>query len=404
MKYEKFIVANLDLFEQIGRNKTHFAQLLKESYPKELGSTNLEGIRAGVKAFFRDNPLPNIEQPVDKIKDISIVIQEDRKNKALMAQLNDVKKKNEYLLAKLESTEQAYDDLLAIKEKSDTLEIKFEKSSGSKNMGTPIISLSDWHIEENVRRGQVNGFNEYNLKIAEKRSMAVFQNMVKLIDKESKDVHIKDVVVWLGGDFISGYIHDELVESNNLSPLQAIRMAKQLIMNGFEFLLKNTKVNFIIPCSVGNHGRNTKKMHISTSSATNYEYMMYSDLKDLFRNEKRMTFHMPESDDCYVKVLGKTIRFFHGEAVKYGGGIGGLTIPLIKYLLRKDEQRKADFTCLGHFHQLFYPTTSCCVNGSLIGLSPYGHKAGFKPEKPAQAFTLLDEKRGISVKIPIFAE
>jgi hypothetical protein len=37
-------------------------------------------------------------------------------------------------------------------------------------------------------------------------------------------------------------------------------------------------------------------------------------------------------------------------------------------------------------------------------LSPYGHKAGFKPEKPAQAFTLLDEKRGISVKIPIFAE
>jgi hypothetical protein len=44
------------------------------------------------------------------------------------------------------------------------------------------------------------------------------------------------------------------------------------------------------------------------------------------------------------------------------------------------------------------------VNGSLIGLSPYGHKAGFKPERPAQAFTLLDDKRGITVKIPIFAE
>jgi hypothetical protein len=104
MKYEKFIVANLDSFEQLGRNKTHFAQLLKESYPKELGTTGLEGIRAGVKAFFRDNPLPNIEQPIEKVKDISIVIQEDRKNKALAAQLNDVKKKNEYLLNKLEAT------------------------------------------------------------------------------------------------------------------------------------------------------------------------------------------------------------------------------------------------------------------------------------------------------------
>ena len=96
MKYEKFIVANLDSFEQIGRNKTHFAQLLKESYPKELGTTGLEGIRAGIKAFFRDNPLPNIEQPIEKAKDIGVVIQEDRKNKALAAQLNDDNNFNHY--------------------------------------------------------------------------------------------------------------------------------------------------------------------------------------------------------------------------------------------------------------------------------------------------------------------
>ena len=100
MKYEKFIVANIDLFEQIGRNKTHFAQLLKENYPEELSGSGIEGIRAGIKAFFKDNPLPEINKPVEALKDISIVIQEDRKNKALMAQLNDVKKKNEYLLNK----------------------------------------------------------------------------------------------------------------------------------------------------------------------------------------------------------------------------------------------------------------------------------------------------------------
>ena len=98
------------------------------------------------------------------------------------------------------------------------------------------------------------------------------------------------------------------------------------------------------------------------------------------------------------------MRFFHGDALKYGGGIGGLSIPLIKYLHRKDEQRKADFNFLGHFHQLLYPTHASCVNGSLIGLSAYGYKIGFKPERPAQAFTLLDEKRGFTIKIPIFGD
>jgi hypothetical protein len=44
------------------------------------------------------------------------------------------------------------------------------------------------------------------------------------------------------------------------------------------------------------------------------------------------------------------------------------------------------------------------VNGSLIGLSAYGYKIGFKPERPSQAFTLLDEKRGFTIKIPIFAD
>ena len=67
MKYEKLIIANLDLFEKLGRNQTHFAQLLKESYPKELGTTGVEGIRAGIKAFFRDNPLPKIEQPIESV-------------------------------------------------------------------------------------------------------------------------------------------------------------------------------------------------------------------------------------------------------------------------------------------------------------------------------------------------
>jgi hypothetical protein len=355
-----------------------------------------------LKQYYNGNGFEKTE-PIKKEINIEEAIQEDRKIRALNSKLQDITKKNIYLLEKLTAQEKLYDDLLSIKEPIDIFEIQISKESKI-NRAIPIISLSDWHLEENVYAGQVSGFNEYNLKIAERRAFTIFQNILKCIKKESKDVQIDDCIIWLGGDFISGYIHDELIESNNLSPIEATRFAKRLLISGIEFILKHSKLNLILPCSVGNHGRTTKKMMASTGYKNNYEFGMYCDLQDYFKREKRIKFHIPISDDCYIEAFGKTLRFFHGDALKYGGGIGGLSIPLIKYLHRKDEQRKADFNFLGHFHQLLYPTHASCVNGSLIGLSAYGYKIGFKPERPAQAFTLLDEKRGFTIKIPIFAD
>jgi hypothetical protein len=402
-KWLKYVEPNLHIYQKLNGNKKNFTNTIIDSYP-ELNKEHFGGLYYFVKIYFNGNIVESKEvDPIKKELNIEDAIQEDRKIRALNSKLQDLNKKNIYLLEKLTQQEQLYDDLLSIKEPIDIF--KIEKSpQTSTSRAIPIICLSDWHLEENVLAGQVSGFNEYNLKIAEKRAFTIFQNILKCIKKESNDISIEDCIIWLGGDFISGYIHDELIESNNLSPIEATRFAKRLLISGIEFLLKHSKLNFTIPCSIGNHSRTTKKMMASTGYKNNYEFGMYCDLQDYFAKEKRIKFHIPISDDCYIEAFGKTLRFFHGDALKYGGGIGGLSVPLIKYLHRKDEQRKADFTFLGHFHQLLYPTQASCVNGSLIGLSAYGYKIGFKPERPAQAFTLLDEKRGITIKIPIFAE
>ena len=400
-KWLKYVEPNKSLYKKLNGNKTHFANALIDAYP-ELKKSDFGGLHWFLKQYFSGNGFEKSE-PIKKEINIEDAIQEDRKYRALNSKLQDISKKNIYLLEKLTEQEKLYDDLLSIKEPIEVFEIQIAKES-KVNRAIPIISLSDWHLEENVYAGQVSGFNEYNLKVAERRAFTIFQNILKCIKKESKDVQIDDCIIWLGGDFISGYIHDELIESNNLSPIEATRFAKRLLISGIEFLLKHSKLNFILPCSVGNHGRTTKKMMASTGYKNNYEFGMYCDLQDYFKREKRIKFHIPISDDCYIEAFGKTLRFFHGDALKYGGGIGGLSIPLIKYLHRKDEQRKADFNFLGHFHQLLYPTHASCVNGSLIGLSAYGYKIGFKPERPAQAFTLLDEKRGFTIKIPIFGD
>jgi hypothetical protein len=393
--FEKIINDNLENFRKVNYNQTEFVRFLQSNYP-ECRDYTPQALRFKVNLYLSINP---IEQPEQTISE---TISYERAERAERSVVSELKRRNEYLIKTLEESERSYDDLLNIKQPVDVFSINPSGKSSRLNRAIPIVSLSDWHIEERVESGVVNGFNDYNLKIAEERAKKLFINLIKVNTILSRDVSINDMVLWLGGDFISGYIHDELIENNQLSPLEAIRAAKKMIRSGIDFILSNTKLNLIIPCSVGNHGRNTKKMHISTSYKTNYEFMMYCDLQDYYQYTKRVTFHINKSDDCYVESLGRVNRFFHGEQIKYGGGIGGLTVPLIKFIHRKNQQQHADMNFLGHFHQNLYPTQDSCVNGSMIGLSGYGYKLGFKPEVPCQAYTLLNQKYGYTIKTPLF--
>lgn len=395
--FNDFVTSNIETYKELNCNKTKFAEFIRKSQP-EFKSITTDAIRNRLKSYFKDFGEPEIS------KSTFDLISYEREVRAEKSEVNDLKRKNEYLIRLVEESEKKYNDLLNIKKPIDVLSISPSGKSNKMSRAIPIISLSDWHIEEKVELGVVNGFNEYNLKIAEERAKKLFINILKVNTIISKDVNVNDLVLWFGGDYISGYIHDELIENNLLSPLEATRMAKRMLMAGINYILENTSLNLIIPCSVGNHGRNTKKMQASTGYKNNYEFMMYMDLSDIYEKNKRVKFHIPISDDCYVETLGYVNRFFHGNQIKYGGGIGGLSVPLIKYVHRKNQQQYADMNFLGHFHQLLYPTSDTCVNGSLIGLSAYGYQLGFKPETPCQAYTLLDEKRGYTIKTPIFCD
>lgn len=395
--FDKLMRANMKLYEMLDRNQSELVRQLHKNDPY-CAKYTIRGLRDKVNNWIKLNGPP---QEQFEIKEIVYNERQDRAERSVIA---DLKRRNEYLIKTLEESERAYDNLLALKQPVDVLSITPTGASNKMNRAVPIISLSDWHIEERVEAGVVNGFNEYNVKIAQDRAKRLFTNILKVNTILSRDVSINDMILWLGGDFISGYIHDELIENNHLSPLEAIRAAKTMIRSGIDYILSQTKLKLIIPCSVGNHGRNTKKMHISTSYKTNYEFMMYSDLQEHYQSNRRVQFHVPKSDDCYIESLGRINRFFHGEQIKYGGGIGGLTIPLIKYIHNKNRQQHADFNFLGHFHQDLYPTQDSSVNGSLIGLSGYGYKLGFRPEVPCQSYTLLNEKYGYTIKTPIFCK
>lgn len=277
-----------------------------------------------------------------------------------------------------------------------------ERKQGAKREATALVCASDWHIEECVRPEQVAGRNRYNLEISEKRMQRFFQATRYAINFNRQIFTIRDCVLWLGGDLITNYLHEDNIESNELPPVKAIAYAYQSLCNGIRYLLEDPELErLVIPCNDGNHGRLTKRMHSSTRTDNSIEWLLYTMLADAFKDEPRVNFKIATGEQLYLNVYGRSIRFLHGDVVNYHGGVGGITIPLLRAMGRWESVRHADLTVLGHFHQLL-SLPDLIVNGSLIGYSPYAMTIGARFEPPAQAFTILDSVRFKSISMPLW--
>lgn len=344
-----------------------------------------EAVGSGVK-----KPVPTEEQQfqldMEKLRLTHTEKGTDRKYKIAMAEIMRLRDDLEQL-ADVKNTVSSY-------------EIKPKTSQ--KHEAVAVAVLSDLHIEENVKPESVDGVNEFNLRIAKARIEAFFRNVVKLTEKEKQDAHIDTLVLAILGDLISGNIHDELMESCEVPPVEAAILAQNFITSGIEYILKNTKFNLIVPCCVGNHSRITSQVHVSTEQGNSLEWMIYTNLASHFAKNKRVKFVLSKSYFTWVKVFDFDIRFHHGHAMKFGGGIGGLTIPVLKAIARYDLAKKAYLDVFGHVHTPL-DGGKFISNGCLIGDTPYGKRLGFTG-RPQQQFFLIDKHYGKTGVFPIFLE
>jgi hypothetical protein len=284
-----------------------------------------------------------------------------------------------------------------------TQKLKREKFSGE---SAAILSLGDWHFEENVDPKTVNGLNRYNPKIATQRANTVFQKTAELIDVACRKLtDVDELVIDLGGDFITGYIHEELVESNWLSPTEACLAVQDILMSGIDFLVKELKPKrTVISASYGNHGRTTQKMRFSTGHKNSYEWMMYRMVERNFRGRPKIEFRVADGYHNIIDVKGRSIRFHHGDAIKYKGGVGGPTIPIMSKIKAWNEGLRAPYMdVIHHLHQ-FLPHPKFLLNGSLIGTNAFTIRIAAPHQPPSQSLVLMSRHRGNIMTIPVFAE
>jgi hypothetical protein len=320
------------------------------------------------------------------------------KEARLSASLSEEKRKTKILIERVVQLEKELGISQALKNSVTHYKIPVSKTEGTEAVA--VMVASDWHIEETVLTHQVSGLNEFNEHVCKERVRRFFQHGLKLIQKEQKAAHIDTLILAVLGDMISGSIHEELLEGNRISPTYAIMEAQEHLISGIRYLLAHSNLNIIVPCNSGNHGRFTPKTRISTEAGNSLERLMYHALSQVFANEPRVKFVVSDGYHTYVKVFDTTIRFHHGHAVKYGGGVGGITIPINKAIAGWNKGRKADIDVMGHFHQLF-DGGNFIVNGSLIGYNAFALSIKASPEPPQQAFFLVDKTYGKTVSCPI---
>ena len=290
--------------------------------------------------------------------------------------------------------EQEYQQFLKVKEvQSMPFQVyKFKPFSNKKGHRYAVALFSDAHIEETVIPESVNFLNEYNIGIAEQRIENYFRNLARCLVRDE----VNELIFASLGDTISGYIHQELEQTNQLSPLEATLKAQSLIYSGLKYLCENEnlsklkKIRFI--GIVGNHSRVSKKMQHNNGYKMSYEWLMYQNIKKQCElTGLPIDFYIPESELAVVNTADdKVFIFAHGFQIRGGtGNICGIYPALNRLCLKYGKVFKQDMVFIGHFHSSVN-TPNAIVNGSIIGYNAFALSNGMEAERPCQQYVVYD--------------
>ena len=268
---------------------------------------------------------------------------------------------------------------------------------------TAILMLSDVHAEERVLPETVNGENDYSLEVCQQRLAELEERFLDCLHHERNQANIGRVLIWLGGDFITGHIHPDCIEVAQLSPMNATRwIAKRL--RGLIDKIAQHADHVIVCTNAGNHGRSTEKNRIATELEHSWEQMMYFTLAREEAN-KNVQWQIAEGHLGYVDLDGFLVRTTHGHSIRFAGGVYGLALPASKAIARWDAGRTADLTIFGHYHSWGWLRGARYVaNGSVIGHSPYAERVA-SPERPCQGMAIIDHGRNeVTRAYPLFCD
>lgn len=281
----------------------------------------------------------------------------------------------------------------------------FEDKVGFSNE-VPCAIWSDWHYGERVRPEEVGGMNDFDAEVAQERITRLVDTTIDLCFNHAgrSKKRYPGIVIMLGGDMLTGDIHEDLTATNDRTTQQCINDLTDIIAAALAKLADSFGKVFV-PCVVGNHGRSTRKPRMKGRVYTSHEWNIYCSLERHFRKDKRVQFHIPNESDAHFSIYGHRFLLTHGDSlgVKGGDGIIGAIGPIMRGSIKTARGEAAigrdyDTIVMGHWHQMLW-LPGCIVNGALKGYDEYARLAIRAPYSPAsQGLWFVHPKHGITVR------
>jgi hypothetical protein len=388
---EEIIEQTLQALKEHGGNRAAAARSLKLSESTFRARVRTIFVKLGRKLEYE-----NVE---DAGKDMQINILNDQ-IKQLKLQIDTTKKETlseEYIKRKILKLSDA---------KVDPPKWLTRKTKG-KITGVPTLFASDWHWGEVVDGNQVNNVNTYDITIAQNRARLMVETAISLLKDHIRHTEYPGIVFALGGDMVSGDIHEELSATNEREIMPTVIDLWGTLVWCINKLADEFG-NVFVPCVSGNHGRNTHKIRMKGRNFTSFDWLCYQFLAKHFDNDPRVKFHIPDGSDAHWQVYNHKYAMTHGDQFRGGDGMIGALGPIIRGDHKKRSRNSQidmdyDTLLLGHWHQLIQ-LQRLIVNGSLKGYDEYAYANNFSYEPPRQALWITHPELGITFSAPVLVD
>jgi len=339
-----------------------------------------------------------VETPPEKI---DIIVTKDREIQRLKTQLEIVQRK--YIVAN--KTSNLQESILNVLHQTisalPTVKVPTLKSfKVERTKETALLLLSDLHSGEVVRADETGGFNSYNFEIMKNRLKYLAESIMDISQNKLRGYEFPKLVIGGLGDFVTGLIHGELVETAENTPIEWTS-GTALVVAQFMLELAQVFPEIEFVGVVGNHGRMTKEIRYK-NRYVNWDYVTYIMLSLLLRNQKNIKFNLPKSFWSLKEISGKTFLFLHGDNIHSWAGIPWYGIQRMVSRFQElfySRKIKVDYVCLGHFHNagtLDKIKGEIVLNGSVIGGDEYSIGKLFLSSDAKQIFAGVHERKGLS--------
>lgn len=273
----------------------------------------------------------------------------------------------------------------------------------------PELMTSDFQAGEVIRAEETEAGYGYDSATFCRRYQALIATTIDLcFGHGGADWTYPGIIYERGGDAISGGIHEELADTDDMTPIEAVQLVFEQEAAGIKHLADAFgRVDVKSPDAAGNHDRNTRKPRSKNAAGHSYDLMVSFMLQREFRNDKRVSFQTSRSFDVLFPIYDRNILLTHGDRIGSRGGMGfiGPAATILRGAQRVIQEQAAlgrhvDRVNVGHFHTpLYYEWV--LANGCLPGFSEYAKANRLRPSDPQQFLLFNHPKRGVVDVRPI---